>query len=96
MKEVKALVKKDLENNIKKENIIKKRNKRMKSSNPDERKAFVVGLKDECPQCGEVLEEVSVEEALKQTKCVFLVRPIFRFMGSCSVKTRPPNVPILF
>lgn len=67
MTEVKQLVKVDIANNIKKENIVKKRNRRNRS-NVDENKAFIIGLKDECPQCGETLGEVTVEETIKHLR----------------------------
>lgn len=47
---------------------MKKRNRRGKRSEADSEKAFLMGLKDECPQCGDVLEEFSVEDALKHLR----------------------------
>jgi hypothetical protein len=47
---------------------MKKRNKRGKLSEPDDQKAFVMGLKDECPQCGDMLEDCTVEDALKHLR----------------------------
>lgn len=58
------MVKRDMDNINKKEIIMKKRNKRKTSETLDVKKAFVMGLKDECPLCGEELDEFGVEEAL--------------------------------
>jgi len=49
---MKILVKKEMENRIRKENILKTRN-RKKSTPIDEKSMFLLGLRDECPQCGE-------------------------------------------
>jgi len=59
---MKTLIKKQQTERIKKEQTMKYRNRKAYEE-LDQSTLFVLGLRDECPKCGEELEDYSNEDA---------------------------------